>query len=250
MQAISRDEAKRLGLKRFYTGVSCRNGHASERFCGNGQCVACRSEKYDKDWAKAYNDAYRENNKSQLVEYDRKRYLANPEVKKKSSRDYYHANRDQCIRHAKLWREGNPDRAKQNRRAYREKNSDRLSAIETLWRAENRAAIVARVREWRARNPGMKQAQHAKRRAGKRLAIPMWFSDLDEFVWREAMHLTQLRREATGIDWAADHMIPLASKLACGLHVAANCQVIPSYLNNRKHNKLIMTEPFEWISHL
>ncbi|BCP56279.1 hypothetical protein K32_48960 [Kaistia sp. 32K] len=61
------------------------------------------------------------------------------------------------------------------------------------------------------------------------------------------MHLARIRREVTGIEWAVDHAIPLAARHACGLHVASNCQVIPSYLNNRKHNKLIMTEPFDWI---
>ena len=81
-------------------------------------------------------------------------------------------------------------------------------------------------------------------------ALPAWSDELDVFVWQEAAHLVRLRKSATGIDWAADHMIPLAAKTACGLHVGRNCQVIPAYLNNRKNNKLIFTEPFEWMAHV
>jgi len=45
-------------------------------------------------------------------------------------------------------------------------------------------------------------------------------------------------------------MIPLAARKACGLHVASNCQVIPAKLNVSKNNKLILTQPREWIQHL
>jgi hypothetical protein len=38
---ISREEARSAGLRRFFTGISCRNGHISERQTGNGACVAC-----------------------------------------------------------------------------------------------------------------------------------------------------------------------------------------------------------------
>lgn len=41
MQVISREEAKAVGLKRYYTGVPCQNGHDSERYVRNWECLLC-----------------------------------------------------------------------------------------------------------------------------------------------------------------------------------------------------------------
>ena len=41
MKKISRETAARLGLKRFFTGVPCRNGHICERLVNGKECVEC-----------------------------------------------------------------------------------------------------------------------------------------------------------------------------------------------------------------
>lgn len=38
---ISRNDAKTVGLKRFFTGRPCKNGHLAERFVSTGTCVEC-----------------------------------------------------------------------------------------------------------------------------------------------------------------------------------------------------------------
>lgn len=38
---ISRDVAKERGLKRFFTGSECINGHVADRLVSNGNCVDC-----------------------------------------------------------------------------------------------------------------------------------------------------------------------------------------------------------------
>lgn len=75
---ISIEEAKRQGLKRFFTGGLCRNGHISERLVSNKKCIQCdrantknwreakpasfsRSQKRWKDANLAHNTAYRVN---------------------------------------------------------------------------------------------------------------------------------------------------------------------------------------------
>lgn len=42
---LSRTEAATCGLSRFYTGELCRQGHRSERYVSNRQCVSCNAEK-------------------------------------------------------------------------------------------------------------------------------------------------------------------------------------------------------------
>lgn len=38
---IGRDNAKERGLKTFFTGTTCINGHVAERLVSNGNCVEC-----------------------------------------------------------------------------------------------------------------------------------------------------------------------------------------------------------------
>lgn len=44
MEIISRDEAAAKGLKRYFTGESCRRGHTSERRVANFSCLECHRE--------------------------------------------------------------------------------------------------------------------------------------------------------------------------------------------------------------
>jgi hypothetical protein len=45
VEKISRDAAIKLGLKRYFTGIPCRNGHVCERYTMAGysvtRCVEC-----------------------------------------------------------------------------------------------------------------------------------------------------------------------------------------------------------------
>ena len=43
MIAGPRAEARKAGLKRFFNGHPCKNGHISERRVINGECVTCRN---------------------------------------------------------------------------------------------------------------------------------------------------------------------------------------------------------------
>lgn len=40
-EVITRAEAKRLGLKKYFTGVACKRGHVAERYVANWVCVDC-----------------------------------------------------------------------------------------------------------------------------------------------------------------------------------------------------------------
>lgn len=53
---ISAKEAKEAGLKKYFTGVECKNGHIAERYTGNRECVECdRARKLARKAAKLMN---------------------------------------------------------------------------------------------------------------------------------------------------------------------------------------------------
>lgn len=140
------------------------------------------------------------------------------------------------------------DHIKDYKRRYREENQDRVKSYAAEWRDKNRSHISAYAASHGKIRLTERAAGQAKRRARKLNATPPWYGELDEFVMREAADLCRLRELATGFAWQVDHMVPLQAKLACGLHCAANVQVIPAALNTAKLNRLIMTEPLEWLS--
>lgn len=145
---------------------------------------------------------------------------------------------------------------------YREKNKKYISSYNKKYHEENRDLVLARHKTWLDKNRQSQFEYHKKytnekrhlinhwialRRSRKLRAVPSWFEEFDEFVWKEAARLVQLRNTITGIKWHADHIIPLAAKLASGLHVGTNCQVIPMKMNSFKKNKIIYTQPGEWL---
>jgi hypothetical protein len=41
MKIVTRQEAKKEGLSRYFTGEPCKHGHVAERYSGAGICVEC-----------------------------------------------------------------------------------------------------------------------------------------------------------------------------------------------------------------
>lgn len=135
--------------------------------------------------------------------------------------------------------------------AYRRRNDGNLRhQLPRQTEEERLAKLRNAVRAHYANNKPYYMARSQERRAKKLAAMPGWFGELDRLVMTEAARLVQSRRDATGICWQADHMIPLAASRACGLHVATNIQVIPARMNKAKGNKMIFTNPGEWIRHV
>ena len=48
METISRKDAKAKGMKRYYTGKICKNGHTAERFVCNYECIVCDADRKEK----------------------------------------------------------------------------------------------------------------------------------------------------------------------------------------------------------
>ena len=159
-------------------------------------------------------------------------------------------------------------RIRQRKKAYREANKVAIRAQQTKWRENNYAQEKRRVDAWRSQNhtrvlerqrarraaraeglaryyaryqPAYKNAHRAeysahaaRRRASKLQATPAWAND---FFIQEIYALAQLRTKLTGVKHHVDHIVPLQSKLVCGLHVEYNLAVIPARDNLHKSNR-------------
>ena len=134
-----------------------------------------------------------------------------------------------CIPCARSWRaawaKANPDKERISKAKY--------------WRkyyAENSEKLRARTAKTAKDNPAYFAMHASKRRANQKSAIPLWFSELDDLITKEAFDLRKQRGNATGFKWHVDHIVPLQSKLVCGLHIGCNIQVIPAIGNHQKSN--------------
>lgn len=121
---------------------------------------------------------------------------------------------------------------------------------------EKRAALKARVeaqqRQWAfARSPAGAARRAAVRKEYKERTRHIWneYSKArtameigaspgwaNKFFMQEAYDLARLRTKVTGYAWHVDHVVPLKSKLVCGLHCEQNLAVIPGAVNCSKRN--------------
>jgi hypothetical protein len=226
MEVISKPQAVAQGLEYYFTGRVCKNGHLSRRLVSNRNCEQC---------LEAYKKSY---------------YRENVEAYKKRDAAYYRDNKDRILERQKQFFQRNPEAIKQKGLKYRQRNPEKVASIARDNYQRNRTAILDKHKERYRKDPKKAVAKVAVRRARKQNACPPWFDELDNFVWQEAADLARIRCSETGFEWHIDHMIPLAARNVCGLHVGNNCQVIPARLNLWKHNKMILTIPGEWIRHL
>ena len=120
------------------------------------------------------------------------------------------------------------------RAAYYAEFPERCQAATKAWQQANATKVNAGNTQWKKKNPSKVNAANARRAAGKLQATPSWAND---FFIAEAYELAKLRTEATGYKWHVDHIVPLRSKLVCGLHVENNLQVIPGAANLVKGNR-------------
>jgi len=121
-------------------------------------------------------------------------------------------------RAAKEWARANPDKAAASIRKYRHTKPEALAATH---------------RRHRLANLGKFAAREQSRRAGKRHAVPRWVDQgAIATVYSKAQELSAI----LGIELNVDHVVPLQSKLVCGLHVHDNLQLLASEINQSKGN--------------
>jgi hypothetical protein len=183
------------------------------------KCRICQTEKpFDLFQIRKETGQYRTECKPCRAAKEKQRREANSEVIKEKDRQRWHEDRNG--RRTK--------RIEQAREAYYA-----MKANKELHEAEKK-----RNRERAKRFADKWRALVARRRTRLVAATPKWLTEDERWMMREAKKLAQHRTIVTNIPWSVDHIIPLAGKDVCGLHVPWNLQVIPTEQNKSKGNRV------------
>lgn len=127
-------------------------------------------------------------------------------------------------------KEGNQRKSKEHRSEYWKK----------YYTEEVRKRCSARAKERGELNPFKKRKFRAERKL--RVAQATIRCEKDKIAVAELYIKARRLTLETGVEYCVDHIIPLAHSDVCGLHTAANLQVIPASKNRRKGTYFDPTE--------
>lgn len=209
------DEALRLGVTQYFTGLPCTRGHIAPRNRSSRSCLECakitdaefRKNHPDKtknataNWRsrnveheRAYRDAY----KPIATARYREKMANNPDELRKRSAQYRAMHPDLCAERIKRWATENADRVKQTSKAWLQKNAGRANAITQAYRAAKKS-----------RTPS----------------------------WANQKSIREIYELAQAMGMSVDHIVPLQGASVCGLHVENNLQLLTASENSAKGNK-------------
>ncbi|PPD48378.1 MAG: hypothetical protein CTY14_02125 [Methylotenera sp.] len=122
------------------------------------------------------------------------------------------------------------------------KNKEKMAEYMRKWRIKNKENELAIAKKSRSKRVDAIRVLRNARRAIEKQAFPKW---ANKFFMSEAYSLARERSKDMKIKWEVDHIVPLNSKLVCGLHSHTNIQVIPRCINKSKSNKTWPNMPME-----
>ena len=149
-------------------------------------------------------------------------------------KDYYARNRERFSEYRREKNLKDPESNRQRVAKWQRENREKKNENNRKWLAKNKESMVQTRRKWVESNPAKVGATWARRRCAKLMATPSW-ADKDAIlaIYEECDRLTA----ETGIKHNVDHIIPLTSKLVCGLHCEFNLRAIPAHENFKKGNR-------------
>lgn len=194
-------------------------------------CLDCR---------KNDNAIYREKNREEIRRKDKEKYHSDIDAGRARKRKYYkphplavlseeerktrfqasqikyrRANREKINKKTALWYQNNKKRKQKQVKAWTNRNLDRVRAKGRRYKKNNRGKLAQR---------------QAIRRAMLNQATPSW-------AWIEIEQIQSLYLKAAKLGQHVDHIVPLKSKIVCGLHCMENLRILPAKQNIQKSNR-------------
>jgi 5-methylcytosine-specific restriction endonuclease McrA len=138
---VTRKEAKAAGLKRYFSGLVCKEGHVTERTTSSNICISCGN---------ARNAAFR---------------AENPERYRAREAAFRAANREKLRSVCVAWRAANLEKSRACVATWTAANTEKINARRKVWRSVNREKFIIRNAAYREANREKRRANDAAMRA-------------------------------------------------------------------------------------
>ena len=137
---------------------------------------------------------------------------------------------------AKSYREENKvDVNRRSRERWNEPDSKKRIS-NRLYKTENLEAVRQWDRDRYERDKPKRIAGILLRTQYKAKRTPCWYSSDDDKAYADLVEQQHLLKDAFGLDFHIDHIVPLKGKTVSGLHIKENWQLITAAENLRKGN--------------
>lgn len=233
---VTRKQAKAGGLLHYFQGSKCPQGHVSQRYTRNGECVTCSADRQRSDPRKTRD----RNARSRAKHID---------VVRRRSRDYMAkkwAQDPEAMRQRhRAWAAANPEKRLAKEKRWREKNAEYVADRARNYRATKEACHVqarARVKAWRIANPDAYIAQLHLRRSRKIGAEGCYGPEDVQRLLRSQNGLCNGCSCDISEKYTVDHMNPLSRG---GSNWPSNLQLLCKTCNSSKNNRTME----EWLAY-
>lgn len=173
-------------------------------------------------------------------------YQNNIDIILKKNHRYYEGNRDKILEQKKAYGQDHKEEISIRMKEYYLDNRDKILEDKKIYYIENievkkeyrtltREQRSISHRLWRISNSDIRNAVTARYRAAKLQAVVSWSNKKYIDMWYE---ICQMEERRTGRKCNVDHIIPLQSKLVCGLHNEFNLQILFAEDNFSKGNRV------------
>jgi len=229
---ISRKDAMDQGLKHYFTGVPCRNGHISRILISRNGCCACLSQQQT---------TRRLNNIEKYLERERSYEAKHKEKRLAKNRRYHKENKEKRNAESRRWYRENTEKALSASAEYMKmyraqpnfKDDNRRRCLD--YKARNPEKIKEITRDWNKNNSAKKKAYDRGREARKRgNGGTHTAEDIQDIFKQQRGKCAICAVSLKSISWHVDHVIPV---VAGGSNDRRNLQILCAPCNLGKGGK-------------
>jgi hypothetical protein len=153
-------------------------------------------------------------------------YSLNNQAYKKRRAECHIENKEANNKRTSDWRKNNPDYAKRYMQEWLKENKPKKALADKKYRENNKDIL-------REKRRPCKVEHNRRREFAKSKAFPIWACTKSiKEIYKKAESLRE-----QGFSVEVDHIVPLVSKLVCGLHTQSNLQIISKDENLTKGNR-------------